>query len=127
MSAAPSRDSRFFAEAIKAWLPASQANDLRTAQAQIWNGTRELGWAIVARVDGKAFTLFGAPDGILGTKAATQTSISYNSTHTTVTLDAGDANFSVDFFSPVSPKNLLCQSLPFSYVIVTASGTSGLK
>lgn len=81
----------------------------------------------MARIYGKAFTLFGAPDGILGTKAATQTSISYTSTHTTVTLDAGDANFSVDFFSPVSPKNPLRQSLPFIYVIVTASGTSGLK
>ena len=64
------------------------------------------------------------PGGIPDAAAATQHSISYTSTHTIATLTAGIATFSIDFFSPVSPKNHLRQSLPFSYVTVTVLGTS---
>ena len=60
-----------------------------------------------------------------GTTAASQSTISYTSTHTMATLDAGAATFSIDLFSPVSPKNLLRQSLPFNYVTVTVSGKPG--
>ena len=91
----------------------------------MWTGTKNLGWSILARVDGKTFTLFGAPGGISGTIAASQKSISYTSTHTIAALDAGAATFSIDFFSPVSPKNFLRQLLPFSYVAVSVSGKSG--
>ena len=36
-------------------------------------------------------------------------------------LDVGAAIFSIHFFSPVASKNFLRQSLPFSYVTVSAT------
>lgn len=47
------------------------------------------------------------------------TGASYTSTHSTFTVTAGGRTFTLDFFSPVSPKNYLRQSLPFSYLTVT--------
>ena len=82
---------------------------------------------ILAQVGGRTFTLFGAPNGIENTTAATQKSISYTATHTIVELDAGAASIIVDFFSPVSPNNHLRQSLPFSYVTITVAGSSDVQ
>lgn len=50
---------------------------------------------------------------------------SYTSTHSTFTLQAGSRLLTLDFFSPVSPKNYLRQSLPFSYLTVTVASGSG--
>ena len=86
-----------------------------------------LGWTILAQVDGKTFTLFGAPDGITNAKAAVQKSINYSSTHTIAKLDAGAASIVLDFFSPVSPNNYLRQSFPLSYVTITVSGSSDVQ
>lgn len=74
----------------------------------------------MARVDGEAYILFGLPDGVDGATTAFQTNISFTSTHTTVTFNAGAAEVTLDFFSPVSPLNLLRHSLPYSYLTITA-------
>lgn len=50
---------------------------------------------------------------------------SFTSTHTIFTLTAGDATITLDFFSPVSPNNYRRQSMPFSFLTVTASGNDG--
>jgi hypothetical protein len=42
-------------------------------------------------------------------------------------LKAGDAMVSLDFFSPVSPKNHVRQSLPFSYLTASVSTKAGAK
>ena len=39
-----------------------------------------------------------------------------------MTLAAGDATFTLDFFSPVSPTNYVRQSMPYSYLTVSVSG-----
>lgn len=110
-----------------AWLPGSQLNDLPKAQAEFWTSKTSLGWTILAQVDGKTFTLFGAPHGISNTTAAIQKSIGYTATHTIAELDAGAASIVVDFFSPVSPNNHLRQSFPFSYVTIAVSGSSDVQ
>ena len=110
-----------------AWLPGSQVNDLPTAQAEFWASKKALGWTILAQVDSKTFTLFGAPEVITNTTAATQKSISYTATHTIAELEAGAASIVVDFFSPVSPNNHLRQSFPFSYVTITVAGSSDVQ
>ena len=110
-----------------AWLPGSKVNDLPRAQAEFWTSKTTLGWTLLAQVDGKTFTLFGAPDVITNTTAATQKSIGYTATHTIAELDAGAASIILDFFSPVSPNNHLRQSLPFSYVTITVSGASDVR
>ena len=60
-----------------------------------------------------------------GIDNAQQVAISYTSTHTYITLEAGNsARFLLDFFSPVSPNNYLRQSLPYSYLTVTTIATN---
>lgn len=54
-------------------------------------------------------------------------SAEYTSTHSIFTLRARRSIFTLDFFSPVSPKNYLRQSLPFSYLTVSVSGASAAK
>ncbi|KAK5127457.1 hypothetical protein LTR85_006796 [Meristemomyces frigidus] len=109
---------------LSAWLPGNQAAELPVAVPQFWNG-QNLTWSIIARIDGQAYSLFGVPVPGAGVKAASVQSAEYTSTHTTFTLTAGSASFVLDFLSPISPLDYVRQSLPFSYVTVSASGTNG--
>lgn len=107
---------------LSAWLPGDVASDAPTAEPQFWDG-QTLYWPIFARVDGVTYYLFSEVDGVDNAQAATQTAIEFTSTHTIVTLAAGDdVTVTVDFFSPVSPADYLRQSLPYSYVTVSVSG-----
>ena len=109
---------------LSTWVPGDQSSNFPTAQAQFWAG-QPLGWTILARVDNKTYSLFGKPQAVSNCLLATQNSITYTSTHTVLELQAGSVDFTVDFFSPVSPKNYIRQSLPFSYFTVTAESTGG--
>lgn len=73
-------------------------------------------------MDGQAYNLFGVPDAINGTQAAEVTDAKFTSTHSIFTLNAGSKTITLDFLSPVSPKNYLRQSLPFAYLTVTVNG-----
>ena len=82
-----------------------------------------MGWSIAVRVDGTAYSLFGNPG--IGTPAVLNNA-EYTATHSIFNFSAGLATVSLDFFSPVSPHNLLRQSLPFSYLTVSVTlPTSG--
>lgn len=97
---------------------------LPNSNAQFWAGNA-LVWSVIARVDGSAYNLFGVASPNDGTESGTVTAATYTSTHSTFTVTAGSRTFTLDFFSPVSPKNYLRQSLPFSYLTVTvAAGDS---
>ncbi|KAK5171286.1 uncharacterized protein LTR77_004430 [Saxophila tyrrhenica] len=109
---------------LSAWLPGNQTADLPSAVPQFWTG-QELTWSVIARVDGQAYSLFGVPEPVSGIKSASFKSAEYTSTHTTFTLEAGAAIFTLDFFSPVSLNDYVRQSMPFSYLIVSASGLDG--
>ena len=80
----------------------------------------------LTQVDGRTFKLFGAPNDIEDTTAATQISINYTATHTIVEVSAA-ASIVVAFFSSVSPNNHLRQSLPFSYVTLTVAGSFNMQ
>ncbi|KAJ5670797.1 uncharacterized protein N7477_006160 [Penicillium maclennaniae] len=106
------------------WIPGSEAVSLPRNSAQFWAGNT-LTWSVIARVDGTSYNLFGVANPLGGTTAATVTEATYTSTHSTFLVTAGSRRFTLDFFSPVSPKNYLRQSLPFSYLTVTlAAGNS---
>lgn len=80
---------------------------------------------MLARVDGTTYNLFGVHTPNDGTESGQVTAATFTSTHSTFTVAAGERTFTLDFFSPVSPKNLVRQSLPFSYLTVTlAAGDS---
>ncbi|PLB41571.1 DUF1793-domain-containing protein [Aspergillus candidus] len=109
---------------LSVWIPGEFAPNLPSSSPQFWFGN-DLTWSIIARVDGEAYSLFGVTDDLEGVKPATVTRGSYTSTHSKFTLTAGSRTITLDFFSPISPKNLLRQSLPFAYLTVTVGEGKG--
>ncbi|CRG87869.1 Outer capsid protein VP4 [Talaromyces islandicus] len=107
---------------LSTWLPGNQTADVASGQPEFWAG-QSVNWPILARVAGKTYTLFGVPQGVSGAVAATTTGVSFTSTHTLFTLTAGAANITLDFFSPVypGPEHYAKQSLPYSYLTVSAA------
>ncbi|KAJ6093532.1 hypothetical protein N7486_008821 [Penicillium sp. IBT 16267x] len=109
---------------LSAWIPGNEVESLPSNNAQFWAGN-DLVWSVIARVDDTTYNLFGVASPNDGTTSGTVTAATYTSTHSTFTVTAGSRSFTLDFFSPVSPKNYLRQSLPFSYLTVTlAAGDS---
>jgi len=56
------------------------------------------------------------------TQTSTVVSAEYTASHTKFVVNAGSAQFELDFLSPVNPKDYLRQSLPFSYLTVSVTG-----
>ncbi|KAL8709848.1 MAG: hypothetical protein Q9220_005464 [cf. Caloplaca sp. 1 TL-2023] len=79
----------------------------------------------MARIGSQTFSLLGVPSPPSSVQPATVISAEYTSTHTVFTLSAGNATVKLDFLSPVSPSNYIRQSLPFSYLTVSASNAGG--
>ncbi|MCJ1314388.1 regulator of (H+)-ATPase in vacuolar membrane [Agyrium rufum] len=113
---------------LSTWLPGNQVSNVATAQPEFWAG-QDLSWPILARVNGVAYTLFGAPKGVSGSTAAKTVGISYTSSHTLIQVTAGGASFTLDFFSPIFPgtSDYAVQSLPYSYLTVSATSASSSK
>lgn len=82
-------------------------------------------WGVMARVDGQAYSLFGVPTAVDGALPGTLISADYTSTHTTFVVSAGSVNFALDYFSPVSPRDYVRQSMPYSYLTVSATSNDG--
>jgi hypothetical protein len=98
---------------LSTWLPGNLVGSLPSSSPQFWTG-KELTWSIIAKSDGTAYSLFGVTESIAGVTAAKVKSAKFTSTHSVFALTAGSLSFELDFFSPVSPANLVRQSLPFS-------------
>ncbi|GIJ91922.1 hypothetical protein Asppvi_010897 [Aspergillus pseudoviridinutans] len=109
---------------LSAWMPSDRVQILPFAEPQFWAG-QDLGWSVMVRVDGQTYSLMGVKDPGKGVQPAVVHSAEYTATHSMFTASAGTAMVTLDFFSPVSPSNYLRQSLPFSYLTVSVSGTSG--
>ncbi|KAI9711265.1 MAG: hypothetical protein M1820_002252 [Bogoriella megaspora] len=109
---------------LSAWLPQSQTSDIASAKPQFWFGN-SLNWSVIAKVDNETYNVFGVSSPAEGTKSGTLVSGNYTSTHTLFEISAGDALLTLDFFSPVSLTDYTRQSLPFSYLTVTAAGQNG--
>lgn len=111
---------------LSAWVPGAQLGRKTSPRPQFWNG-QNLTWPILARVDGATYALFGVPEPVPGIQNAAFDSVSYTSSHTTLALHAGQTNFTLDFFSPILPaaEDYARQSLPYSYLTVSASSADG--
>lgn len=105
-------------------MPGSFVNNLTASNPQFWAG-QDLTLGILARIDGQTFSLLGVPSPPDGTRAATVSHAEYTSTHTIFSLLAANVSLKLDFLSPVSPSNYLRQSLPFSYLTITAETGAG--
>ncbi|RMY26640.1 hypothetical protein D0866_10714 [Hortaea werneckii] len=107
---------------LSTWVPGYQMNDSAHARPEFWAG-QPLTWIVLARINGKTYSLFGNPEDVGNTTAAITESVSFTSSHTFVNLTAGAASVTLDYFSPVLPRkeDYVRQSLPYSYLTVTAT------
>ena len=95
-------------------MPSDRVQQLPFAEPQFWAG-QELGWSVIVRVDGRAYSLMGVSDpDSSNVHPAEVRRAEFTATHTIFDLVAGPVAVTLDFFSPVSPSNYLRQSLPFS-------------
>jgi hypothetical protein len=72
----------------------------------------------MVRVDNQTFVWMGAPGGV---PRAKQISAEYTSTRSIFVIHAGPAEIKVTFLSPLTPNDLMRQSLVFSYMNVEVS------
>ncbi|ATL66691.1 hypothetical protein CRH09_11195 [Nocardia terpenica] len=78
----------------------------------------------IVRIDGVASLFAGAP-GTPALPALHQVSLTVTATQSIYRFDGGGIELTVTFFSPVSPNDLQRQSVPMSYITVTAASTDG--
>jgi len=76
----------------------------------------------MVRVDGETFAWMGAPGGVTRAK---QVSAEYTSTRSIFVIHAGPVKLKVTFLSPLTPNDLMRQSLIFSYMNVEVSLLDG--
>jgi hypothetical protein len=121
---------------VSTWLPATA---LPATWPEFWAGhTTALGG--IARIDGVSYLFLGdpgiilaIPNGNYGTPATTQgfeqalqqTKLEVTPTRSTFTLEGGGVELVAEFLSPVEPGDPKRQSIPFSYVTLTARSTDG--
>lgn len=121
---------------LSAWLPSTL---LPGTSPQFWQGSKT-GMTGIIRIDGTSYLFMGdpklvltVPDGNHG-KAHTlqdfphaldQTALRMTPTRSRFELQGGGVGLVVEFLSPVEPGDLRRQSIPLSYVTVTASSIDG--
>ncbi|VDC02380.1 unnamed protein product [Peniophora sp. CBMAI 1063] len=108
---------------LSTWLPQGAGTALNAAWPTFWTGSI-LGWAGYVKVDGTTYTYLGLPTAT-GTTNAVQKSFSFTSTQSQFVLTAGSVDITVTFLSPIEPTDLVKQSLPFSYMSVSAKSNDG--
>ncbi|KAN0083835.1 protein of unknown function (DUF1793) domain containing protein [Elaphomyces granulatus] len=80
------------------------------------------GWGGMIRVDGTSYTWMGG----MQPPQVNQVSFQYTSTKSIFVLDvAGSIEMTVTFFSPITPNDLMRQSLVFSYLNVDVKSKDG--
>ncbi|KAH9938228.1 DUF1793-domain-containing protein [Fomitopsis serialis] len=110
---------------LSAWLPQGSGTALNGAWPQFWTGST-LGWAGYVNVDGSSYSFLGdsSVSGATFSKAS-QKSAEFTSTQSIFVLTAGGIDLTVTFLSPVEPSDLLNQSIPFSYMALSAASNDG--
>ncbi|KAF9019246.1 DUF1793-domain-containing protein [Hymenopellis radicata] len=110
---------------LSAWLPQGSGVALNDAWPTFWTGSI-LGWAGFVKVDGVAYSFLGAPS-VSGAsfQKAVQTDFEFTATQSNFKLTAGPIDLTVSFLSPVEANDLVKQSIPFSYMAVSAASNDG--
>ncbi|GAA0618129.1 DUF5127 domain-containing protein [Kutzneria viridogrisea] len=99
-----------------------RADTLPGTWSSFWNG-RTAALCGIVRVDGTPYVFAGAPG--MGLATMRQTSLQVTATRSIYTLTGGGITLTVTFFSPVDPADLRRQSVPLSYVTLSAASSDG--
>ncbi|KAG9006475.1 hypothetical protein FRB93_008603 [Tulasnella sp. JGI-2019a] len=103
------------------WLPQGAGKALYNEWPSFWNGNIAA-WAGYIRVDGTSYIWMGTPG---GASNAVQKSVTITATQSTFVLTAGGIDLIANFLSPVEPTDLVNQSMPFSYLALSAISNDG--
>ncbi|KAI9456996.1 hypothetical protein BJY52DRAFT_1379345 [Lactarius psammicola] len=79
---------------------------------------------VLVRVDNITYSLLGYPYPINVTSNLTNTVIT--PTQTKITSEAGPMQFNLTFLNPIEPEDWIKQSIPFSYMSLTAKSLDGM-
>jgi hypothetical protein len=121
---------------LSTWLPATT---LPGTWQQFWTGhTTAMGG--IVRIDGTAYMFMGDPTIVLSVpngnygspstvqgfeQALEQTLLEVTPTRSRFHLQGGGVGLIVEFFSPIEPADVRRQSIPMSYVVITAQSLDG--
>ncbi|HTU76600.1 MAG TPA: DUF5127 domain-containing protein [Trebonia sp.] len=121
---------------VSTWLPATVSP---ATWQEFWQGhTTAMGG--IARIDGVAYMFMGdagiiltVPNGNNGSastvqgfeRALQQTGLEVTPTRTTFSLEGGGVGLTLEFLSPVEPGDLKRQSIPLSYLVLSARSIDG--
>lgn len=121
---------------LSTWLPSTL---LPGTSPQFWEGSKT-GMAGIVRIDGTSYLFMGDPKIVLNVpngnhgkphtlkdfpRALDQTALHTSPTRSRFELQGGGVGLVVEFLSPVEPNDLKRQSIPMSYVTVTARSIDG--
>jgi hypothetical protein len=121
---------------VSTWLPATLTPG---TWQQFWQGhvTAMTG---IARIDGTSYVFLGnpaiplpVPNGNQGSlsytngfeQALQQTALNVTPTRSAYTLQGGGVQLTLEFLSPVEPGDLMRQSIPLSYILISARAIDG--
>ncbi|KAH9020013.1 hypothetical protein EDB85DRAFT_1872770 [Lactarius pseudohatsudake] len=100
--------------------------------ANLWPRTptagQTLGWSVFVRIDGLTYSFLGGDPGntvasVNATVDVTNTVIT--PTQTVISAQAGPMEFNLTFLNPIEPGDWVKQSIPFSYLALTAKSLDG--
>ncbi|EJD38416.1 DUF1793-domain-containing protein [Auricularia subglabra TFB-10046 SS5] len=110
---------------LSAWQHGGDSH-LYGSWASFSDSKRILGWTGYAAVDGKVYLTMGSP-GTGAPNTANQTGFYMTATSSVFTLVTGPVSLTYTFLSPITPDDLVRQSIPFAYISVQAASMDGLQ
>ncbi|KAH9063197.1 hypothetical protein EDB87DRAFT_1805777 [Lactarius vividus] len=87
------------------------------------NPSQILGWVVFVRIDGLTYSVLGDEHSLNGTANVTDTVIT--PTQTVVATQIGPMQVNLTFLNPIEPGDWIKQSIPFSYLALSAKSLDG--
>ncbi|KAL5508744.1 hypothetical protein ACEPAG_4723 [Sanghuangporus baumii] len=113
---------------VNAWAPlgfnTTGSAPLSQALPKLWSDVNaHMGWVAAILVDGTPYQLLGGP--LANTVNASQQSFVFTPTRSSYVLQAGLVNVTMTFMSPIEAKDIVRQSMPFSYLYFEVDSIDG--
>ncbi|KAL5492930.1 hypothetical protein ACEPAI_4378 [Sanghuangporus weigelae] len=109
---------------LNIWI--AQGNDPQPAfiaDNTLWDIKVGVQWYVSVVVDDTEYRMLSP--WAAGEKTVNQTAVEFTATRTSFLMTADTVQFNMTFLSPIEPKNLTLQSLPFAYLYITAESMDG--
>ncbi|KAH8997962.1 hypothetical protein EDB92DRAFT_2111814 [Lactarius akahatsu] len=108
---------------LSCWDHTTNGTNLGSLWPTTSNPGQILGWAVLVRIDGLTYSVLGNEPGLNGTANVTDTVIT--PTQTVIATQIGPMQVNLTFLNPIEPGDWVKQSIPFSYLALTAKSLDG--